>query len=254
MRAKHLLSLIFCSSLILVSYTRPLSPQAPSIRPRAKYSVVAVDGGSDDSAVPTNAPDHRKDTTTVMHTMKETDTVTAPAMTQPPATETRTTTEIVHKERPAKTVETVVTKSVQEETEPTAKPEVPVVNAAPVIPTLQMTHTTTRILTVVSTVNHPVHLLTSSSVQPPTSTSASSTSSSLLAPSIAPSGPSSPKWQEKQDDVRATATVSATRLLQTEKSLENGTWHASYPSWNATSATDAARYPPDVRGSQWRKG
>ena len=246
------------SSLILLSQALPFRLREPAIRPRAKYSVVAVDGSSGNSLTPTDARDRGVVATTIIQMQDQIRTVTAPAKTQPPATETIISTKIVDEKGPAKTVEKFVTKDVSEHVAPTSKPKIEIVNAEQPTKLSTARHTMTQTVTASSgvgyTTSSPI-----SRVKPtrPIRSSSPSSKPSLMSsvPTLAPSRPGSHQWQDKPKWATPSVTVIVPTIQAppTTKSYDNGMWHASYPSWNATSATSTGRYPTAAHGLPWKR-
>ncbi|KAL9632606.1 MAG: hypothetical protein Q9164_005213 [Protoblastenia rupestris] len=244
------------SSLILLSQALPFRLREPAIRPRAKYSVVAVDGSSGNSLAPTDARDRGVVATTIVQTQDQIRTVTAPAKTQPPATETIISTKIVEEKGPAKTVEKFVTKDISEDVAPTSKLKIEIVNAEQPTKLSTARHTTTQIVVATSKVGYT----TSSPISIPTRPIGSNSPLSKLSlmssvPTLAPSRPGSPQWQDKPKWAIPSVTVIVPTIQAppTTKSYDNGMWHASYPSWNATSATSTGRYPTAAHGLPWKR-
>ncbi|KAG8525926.1 uncharacterized protein KY384_000688 [Bacidia gigantensis] len=129
MRSILPLLLLSTSSLVLFSNALPLTPNQPAIRPRAKYSVVAVDGGSGNDPAPTDTGDNDSSSPTITQTQDHTTTVTTSATQAPPTTPTITATKVVTEEGPEKTVQVVKTQEVHETAEP-PKPKIQIVNVA----------------------------------------------------------------------------------------------------------------------------
>ena len=134
-----------------LSNSLPFTPQEPAMRPRAKYSVVAVDGGSNNEPSPTQAGDGKTPTITSVQTQQHTETVTASGTPLPPNTAIVTATKIVEEQKPEKTVKVVVTDIVHDTVQSVSKPKVEIVNAAPETSSPR-TAITTKVVTASSTV------------------------------------------------------------------------------------------------------
>ena len=222
-----------CSS----TFALPFLHLQPFLQPRAKYSVVAVDGSSSDNNKPAGSSEQLRITTTFIQTQDQTETVTATATTPPPSVVVLVSTKVIVNEKP-----TDAAKS--------AKASVAIVNVDgnPSSSTTAQTSTKSSTTSATTSGSASSSVFTSSSISSQTY-SRSTTSSSTMSrsstehpsPTPCPPPPIQPnvQWQVDQNQYHSSSEAITSQSFTTSstKSYDNGFWHTSYPIWNATSTT-----------------
>ncbi|MCJ1277393.1 hypothetical protein MMC21_005205 [Puttea exsequens] len=288
----QLTSLVLVTALSyfpLISNSFPVKPQepaSPTLRKRAAYSVVAVDGGAAATAAPTldNAPLPQAAAATLIQTIEQTETVAGPVVTVPPSIETVVTTKVVTDNEPAKTIQVVVTQAVNHAEVNPSKEIYKVVDVENNIPppppkatTTTTASTTIKCISTKSTVTPLAINATPPSIAPTTSSSTSPISPPF-APKIAipsmelkapvragwspPAGLLPPPSSSSASSIPLpTATAYTSQWQQqttTTKTFDDGMWHTTYPAWNAGSTgTSSSAATAAITGQAyqaWRRG
>ncbi|KAK4691286.1 hypothetical protein P7C71_g5677, partial [Lecanoromycetidae sp. Uapishka_2] len=175
------------SLLLLTASAFPIKPQEPpALQRRAAYSVVAVDGGT--AATSTADAAQPPPATTIIQSVDETITVTAPAITLPPSTDTIVATQVVTDSEPAQTVEVVVTHDITKTTSLPSKLKYVVVNDDTPAVESATTTTSTPLTSTSRSSSTPTTSIISTS-----STMVSSTPTSTAVPTSTPAVSSTPR-------------------------------------------------------------
>ncbi|KAL6718928.1 hypothetical protein ACLMJK_003163 [Lecanora helva] len=260
------LSAIFQPLQICISHAiRPASCHSTSLnhsflfydtRKRAAYSVVAVDGG----AAAASSMSNEQRPTTVFQTAEKTETITAPTVTLPPSTETVVSIATVSTSEPAKTIEVSVTQAITAtlqaslpSPETSSKRVYAVVNidstsTSPSSTAVYTTQTSPSLMTLEHTASTsgPTHTFTSGPTSQvalaasPSSNAFSLPSTALIAVSTAPIATTIPaKGAQLPPGLKppsSSATYkAATQPTSASRTYDDGLWHTTYRSWNATS-------------------
>ncbi|KAL8793016.1 MAG: hypothetical protein Q9195_004420 [Heterodermia aff. obscurata] len=226
--------LVLLSSLPLLTDSLPFQPREAFVQRRAAtYSVVAVDGSS--GSAPSSSFAQQAAATTVIQSVDVTETITAPAQTVPPATETRLSTITVEKTQPAKTVDVTlpaatILKTISADSTSVSTVSISVV---PDASTLTISYTPTL---VTSTSSSTSSRETSTTVNTSTSSTFTSLSHSL-ASSISTTIPTPQPHPTAIIPVPVTPSPSVPTTVLPVQQSSSMQWHTTYPLWNATSAT-----------------
>ncbi|KAK3167385.1 hypothetical protein OEA41_010512 [Lepraria neglecta] len=247
MQIRSVLLVYLFSSLSLLSHAFPLIPQEPptksALRRRVAYSVVAVDGGSAATSPTANG----NPVQTIIQTSDQTETVTALASTPLPSTEIVVSTIMVNESQPAKTVDVSITKVTTKAFSPTSPPSSKVVNAddAAPFPTVDfVTKTSTALTTVDCTSSSSSTFSTSSTAMPTTTSKISlttivpSTPPQYAKPGTETGAPAEAGWVAPAGLLpppSSTLTSYITQPTTTSKTYDDGMWHTTWRTWNATS-------------------
>ena len=250
----HLSSLLLLSSLIsssFLSYAVPLIPQPHAVRRRATYSVIAVDGGAAATSSLSNAPS----TTTIITTSDQIETVFAPTVTITPSKETLTSTAVVSTPEPTKTIKVSVTRDLTKTLSLSSTSRQESTYAVVDAGNSQTSATTTAYIMQTSKVTTTVDQTSSTLFRTSSSTSASS---SLLIPSPSTTPPVVPVIQSSSVShlaaplgaifpagttplpaglapISISSTISSSiEPTTSSRTYDNGLWHTTYRSWNAT--------------------
>ena len=255
----RLLSLLVASvlfSLIDISNAFPLNIQVsskqPAVRRHVAYSVVAVDGGGSAATSPTPpAPD----TITLIQTASDIiATVTVSPSSTPASIETVVATKIVSVSEPTKTVDVIVSQDISSNPSPTSILSYMVVNPAETSTlsstTLPTSQTSTSIMDLKYASSFPTSTPTLFSIF-------TWTSIPTLSTPMATSNRVSGKTHSAEAKNSKSMTISA-QSTPTTKTYDDGSWHTTYPMWNATSTVpscaSATVFGVGRAQNIWKKG
>ena len=227
-----------CLSLNL-SNALPVLREDNPLRPRAKYSVVAVDGSNGGPQVTEDDAGPAATTTiTLVQTVDRSVTVTAHADCSQAKATTSTSTTTVFSQGPERTLEITVTKYLASITTPSPKKNIPVVNVAGTVSSPQPGFETTA----TSTAGTGKDCSTSTRVWAATSTASVTDATSNRSPAGSGQPSYSPTlWQSDQSLPTTVELSTSTSPTSTSKGFDDGLWHSRYSPWNAT-LTSVSRF------------
>ena len=236
--------LLVVSYLSFSTYALPFLHPQPILESRAKYSVVAVDGSSNDNAKQNDPADPKPSTTTIISTLSHTITVTSPAVVPHPAPTTIVSTKTIYEEKPATTVVVTVTTTLPCPAAPSPKAKVAIINVDGDQSSPKVTGTVTTTL-----VSSSVPQSTTWVPAPVTTRITDLERGEPVSPQ-----PSSKPCPEalKPTPVRwslepAGITPESLHTSTASKTFDDGKWHTTYRSWNTTLTTKTG-FAPTVSG------
>ena len=232
MRSLALFS-ITCLCLNL-SDALPFLKKDPVLRPRAKYSVVAVDGSNDGSRPTDVAPA----TVTIVQTQDRSVTTTVSASCSQETTNAAISTTTISRKGPERTIEVTITKYLASTPAPSPKAQISIVNVAGAgsLPEKEVKTTITS-----------TSLTTEDCSTSKTKSGAVPTSSEHRVENVAPTSnmqppPSPAQWQAAQSSLTTISPSTPSPVASTSKTFDDGMWHSRYAPWNVT-LTSSVTYP-----------